>query len=82
MAVLLSAAVWFSSVTMIFAILIYFIGMRNPDCVHVNGVAFDSPGGANFMDAYALSWTTFSTVVRLFFPSPSQYTSLGGSKYS
>jgi hypothetical protein len=59
--VLLSAALWFYVWTLTFAILIYLIGMRSPDCINVNGVDFGEDT-ANFMDAYGLSWTTFSTV--------------------
>lgn len=61
--VLLSGAVVFFSLTIVFAILIYIVGLRKPNCVHVNGEDFDDPGAASFLDAYALSWTTFSTVV-------------------
>jgi hypothetical protein len=60
--VFFSAAVAFFSLTVGFAVLIYASGMNKPNCVYVNGVDFGTTD-ANFMDAYALSWTTFSTVV-------------------
>jgi hypothetical protein len=65
MAVLLSAAVWFFSLTFLFGWFIYLIGRNNPQCIHVNGQDFgnDKDVFGMFMDAYALSWTTFSTVV-------------------
>jgi hypothetical protein len=66
MAVLLSAAVWFFSLTILFAIFIFLLGVYKPSCIHVNGEDFASFGAARFMDAYALSWTTFSTVVRFY----------------
>ena len=56
-AVFLSAAFCFLSLTMLFAVAIWAIGLRHPTCI--GGV---DPGEANFMDAYELSWTTFSTV--------------------
>lgn len=58
MAVFLSAAVAFITLTIIFALFIWALGRANPDCI--GGVDFDSD---YFTDAYALSWTTFSTVV-------------------
>jgi hypothetical protein len=64
MAVILSACAGFFFFTLLFALLIYGIGMHRPSCIHVNGVDFGTTG-ANFLDAYSLSWTTFSTVVRV-----------------
>ena len=61
-AVFCSGAIAFFGLTLLFAVLIYFSGMNKQSCIHVNGVDFGTTG-ANFMDAYALSWTTFSTVV-------------------
>lgn len=63
LAVIMSACFAFFFMTFLFAIFIMLLGFRRPDCVHVNGQDFGT-GGANFLDAYALSWTTFSTVVR------------------
>lgn len=60
-AVILSATAAFFMLTILFALVIIGMGMRRPDCIYVNGEDF-SKGGA-FLDAYALSWTTFSTVV-------------------
>lgn len=69
MAVLLSSAVWFFMLTAIFTLLIFIIGIRNPVCISVGGEDFGEDKGIwkKAMDAYALSWTTFSTVV-CFFP--------------
>ena len=64
LSVFFSAAVAFFSLTLLFSILIYLSGLNQPDCINVNGVAFGE-NSTNFMDAYALSWTTFSTVVSL-----------------
>jgi hypothetical protein len=63
MAILLSGAVAFFSLTLVFAVVILLIGLHQPQCVYLNGVDFGTTGGAKFLDAYALSWTTFSTVV-------------------
>ena len=56
-AVFLSAALSFLGFTMLFAFLIWRIGHRHPQCI--GGVDFEND---YFMDAFALSWTTFSTV--------------------
>lgn len=62
--VLLSAAVGFYTLTLIFALLIFASGTNHPDCVHVNGEDFGASHARDrFSDAYSLSWTTFSTVV-------------------
>jgi hypothetical protein len=63
MALFLSAALWFCTLTVTFALVFYGIGMSKPQCIHVEGASFNGEGGAAFMDAYTLSWTTFSTVV-------------------
>jgi hypothetical protein len=64
--VLLSAAVGFYTLTLLFALLIFASGTNHPDCIHVNGEDFGaSHAGDRFSDAYSLSWTTFSTVVSL-----------------
>jgi hypothetical protein len=63
LALFLSATAWFFIYTVCFAIIIYIIGRRTPECITVAGGNFDREGGPYFMDAYALSWTTFSTVV-------------------
>lgn len=59
--VLLSAAGSFYLFTVTFALFIYLIGKKNPKCIHVNGVDFEETR-TQFVDAFALSWTTFSTV--------------------
>lgn len=64
LALFLSAAVWFFMFTLGFAAMIYIAGRNKPECIHVGGYNFDEEGGPYFLDAYALSWTTFSTVVR------------------
>ena len=61
--VLFSAALGFFSLTLFFALLIFWAGNNHPLCIHVNGYEFGADG-ARFSDAYALSWVTFSTVVR------------------
>ncbi len=60
--VLLSAAFSFYVFTVLFATCIYLIGRRAPQCIHVNGLEFDHQNVTKFVDAFALSWTTFSTV--------------------
>jgi hypothetical protein len=59
--VLLSAACSFYLFTVTFAVCIYLIGKNNHNCIHVNGVNFEETK-TPFVDAFALSWTTFSTV--------------------
>lgn len=58
--VLLSAAGLFYTFTIFFALILYLQGSHRPSCIQVNGVEFGTTQ-APFMDAYALSWTTFST---------------------
>lgn len=68
-AVFFSAAIGFFSLTLAFGLLILWIGQYQPECIHVNGENFSNYTGAtvwrDFGDAYALSWTSFSTVVSL-----------------
>lgn len=70
MTVLLSLAVEFFVLTIVFALVMFIIGSLKPNCIHVNSKDFGGAGDAGFwekfLDAYALSWTTFSTVVRIF----------------
>ena len=62
--VIFSVALGFYTLTLFFALLIFWSGVNHADCVHVNGEHFGESGKGNrFGDAYALSWTTFSTVV-------------------
>lgn len=68
-AVFFSAAIGFFSLTLAFGLLILWMGQYKPECIHVNGENFSNYTGAtvwrDFGDAYALSWTSFSTVVSL-----------------
>lgn len=59
-AVLVSAAVWFGWITFSFGTLLYLFAGWHPNCMSVAGEDFSG----QFMDAYSLSWTTFTTVVR------------------
>lgn len=61
--VIFSAALGFFILTLIFAALILWAGRNHPVCIHVGGEPFGNSTN-RFGDAYALSWTTFSTVVR------------------
>lgn len=67
LAVFFSAAVGFFGLTLCFGLLIFWMGQSRPECVHVNGETFSNYTGStsyrDFGDAYALSWTSFSTVV-------------------
>ena len=56
-AVFVSAALGFLALTMFFALIIWALGIADPSCI--GGVDFTTD---YFTDAYALSWTTFSTV--------------------
>ena len=67
----LSGIFFFYLLTLGFAAIILWYGLHHSNCIHVNGKDFGETG-ANFMDAYALSWTTFSTVgYGLVYPSTS-----------
>ena len=59
--VLMAAACSFYLFTVLFAVCIYLFGRENHECITVNGVNFGETK-SQFMDAFALSWTTFSTV--------------------
>jgi hypothetical protein len=54
----------FFVLVVVFAGLIVVAGSINPDCVRVGGRSFGETG-YEFSDAFTLSWTTFSTVVRV-----------------
>ena len=56
----LSCVVFFA-LTIFFSGFIILAGKMEPKCVRVGGEEFESSGAA-FADAFALSWTTFSTV--------------------
>jgi hypothetical protein len=66
LAVFLSAAVCFLFLTFLFAIPLYLISRRHPTCIGGPDSGSDSydghDSGGSFIDAYELSWTTFSTV--------------------
>ena len=51
----------FFALVMVFAGVIVGVGRLDPDCIQVGGAPFAN-ASAPFADAFALSWTTFSTV--------------------
>jgi hypothetical protein len=51
---------------MVFAALIIMAGTMDPQCVRVGGEPFGE-SDSQFADAFALSWTTFSTVVSCYY---------------
>ena len=57
----LSACAAYFVITLVFAAAFVVIGHHKPDCIQVAGQPFSSDGA--YLDAFALSWTTFSTVV-------------------
>jgi hypothetical protein len=61
--VVFSAALGFFSCTLAFAALILWAGRNRPVCIYVSGKFFGN-STSQFGDAFALSWTTFATVVR------------------
>jgi hypothetical protein len=64
--VFLSLTLIFYTLVTFFAILIYAVGVIQPQCLYVGTLDtnFTSAGGY-FIDAFAISWTTFSTVVSI-----------------
>ena len=58
----LVSCIVFFALTIFFAAFIIAAGRMDSQCVRVGGEEFESTGAA-FADAFALSWTTFSTVV-------------------
>jgi hypothetical protein len=56
--VLLTAVICFLCMTNLFGLFVWITGQRNPDCIG----GFDA-GYENYVDAFQLSWTTFTTVV-------------------
>ena len=63
--VLLSELLAFWALTSIFALCIYAGAQYQPQClVFPDGGNFEE-NGSYFLDAFAVSWTTFATVVRL-----------------
>jgi hypothetical protein len=59
--VILTATLGFFILTTIFGLFIWKAGFRHPECVVVMDGHYDP---MHFTDAYMLSWTTFTTVVR------------------
>ena len=55
----------FFALTIFFAGFIIAAGRLDPECVRIGGDKFES-AGTTFADAFALSWTTFSTVVSIY----------------
>lgn len=58
---LLVSCVFFLALSCAFAIAIHIVGIFQPLCIVVGGVDYDT-AGRQFIDAFALSWTTLSTV--------------------
>lgn len=52
----------FYVLTLLWGLAIYGVGKYQPNCIYVGDLNFET-GGGHFIDAYAISWTTFSTVV-------------------
>jgi hypothetical protein len=71
LAVFFVFACGFFGLTIGFALLMWWIGSRRNECIYVNGEYFSAYVGSSpfkdFGDAFTLSWTTFSTVVRSIF---------------
>jgi hypothetical protein len=59
-AVLVSASISFGILILSFSLALFALGHLNPNCMAVAGEDFSG----QFMDAFSLSWTTFTTVVR------------------
>ncbi len=51
-------------VNLVFAGLLYVAGSHEPYCITASGEHFGAHPQTKFSDAFALSWTTFTTVVR------------------
>ena len=65
-AVFFSVAIAFFVLTMLFAFIFMIAAIRKPECIHVNGIEYSSETNKflkDLGDGYALSWTTFTTVV-------------------
>ena len=65
--VLLSEACAFWTLICIFAVAIYIGGSYQPECLRFPDHKNFEESGSYFIDAWTVSWTTFSTVVRLKF---------------
>lgn len=51
----------FMTLACVFAIAIHIVGLLQPICISVGGLDYNA-AGPHFIDAFALSWTTLSTV--------------------
>jgi hypothetical protein len=65
--VVLSLTMIFFAFVTFFGLLIYILGGFQPECFYVGSLDKDfQQAGSHFIDAFAISWTTFSTVVSVF----------------
>lgn len=62
LAVFTSFTIWFMSFCLFFGILLKWAGDKNPECIVVSGQHYGTNPDTKFSDAFALSWTTFTTV--------------------
>ena len=53
------------TVNLVFGGLLYVAGTAEPYCITASGEQFGANPQTKFSDAFALSWTTFTTVVRI-----------------
>ena len=63
MSVFLSFLLIFSAFNVAFGGLLMLAGNREPNCIMMAGEPFGTTPNTKFSDAFALSWTTFTTVV-------------------
>ena len=64
MSVVLTETIVFLAWSMSFAVLYYMLGKLNPQCIlSMDGRNFEE-ADMGIVDAFTLSWATFSTVVR------------------
>lgn len=52
----------FFGLVLVFSALIISAGEMDADCIKIGGISFGNTTASYFADAFALSWTTFSTV--------------------
>jgi len=52
----------FFGLVLLFSFLIISAGELDPDCIKIGGISFGNTTASYFADAFALSWTTLSTV--------------------
>ncbi|KAL3912674.1 MAG: hypothetical protein SGARI_001030 [Bacillariaceae sp.] len=63
--VFLSLTVVFYFLVTLFAVFLYIVGIAQPECLYVGSLDIDFQQAGNYFgDVFAISWTTFSTVVR------------------